>query len=219
MNFDDIYDELSYLKSRSLWFLKGFDAQKVWREKTGKEVDDYIKNDEAYVATKKQVEFVISKIMRYAPSTILEVGCGYGRILKELEPLAFNRIVGVDFSPEMLAEGRERELSDKVELVHADASNLPFKNDEFELVFTSGVLMHVPPEKVMAVMKEMARVSQKTILNFESISITDFARFGHDYKTLYSKLGIKVTDFAFLPPECNGKGDKQVLVTVEKLLK
>lgn len=41
-------------------------------------------------------------------STILDVGCGYGRTLNELHQLGFQHLMGIDFSSGMIARGKSQ---------------------------------------------------------------------------------------------------------------
>ncbi len=82
---------------------------------------------------------------------VLEVGCGTGLILKEIAPAA-RRAVGIDISPGMLEQARERGLD-----VHeGTATELPFEDGSFDMVYSFKVLAHV--EEIEQAMCEVARV-------------------------------------------------------------
>lgn len=84
----------------------------------------------------------------------LDVGTGAGAFALALAPLV-REVVGVDIVPELLAEGRRRAPAN-VELVEADATALPFRTGEFDLVCTARTFHHIArPELVLA---EMSRV-------------------------------------------------------------
>ncbi|HWH25679.1 MAG TPA: class I SAM-dependent methyltransferase [Pseudolysinimonas sp.] len=63
-------------------------------------------------------------------------------------------VVAVDFSPGMIAEGRKR--NPQVEFVEADATRLPFGDDEFDAVTISFGLRNI--ENPQAALAEMYRV-------------------------------------------------------------
>lgn len=90
------------------------------------------------------------------PKSILEIGCGVGSqlgFLQERYPGA--RLVGLDRSPQQLATARQR-LPEHVELVQAQAENLPFANDTFDFICLYWVLEHVSdPEPIL---QEITRV-------------------------------------------------------------
>jgi 2-polyprenyl-3-methyl-5-hydroxy-6-metoxy-1,4-benzoquinol methylase len=96
------------------------------------------------------VDWVLGRIRRHAgadyqPRTVLDYGCGVGRVLMPLAEQA-ERAVGVDVSPSMLAEARRnadaRELTEQVDLI--EPSGMAALAPEFDLVHTALVLQHIP---------------------------------------------------------------------------
>jgi phosphatidylethanolamine/phosphatidyl-N-methylethanolamine N-methyltransferase len=88
---------------------------------------------------------------------VLEVGVGTGSSLAAY-PARYD-VVGVDRSPEMLAEAREKAQRlglDHVSLVEGDATALPFPDDDFDVVLAFHVVSVVDhPRRLMA---EVVRV-------------------------------------------------------------
>lgn len=84
---------------------------------------------------------------------ILDIACGTGT---STVPLARSgaTVVGVDFSPEMIAEAERKHP--RLEFRHADAMKLPFGDDEFDAVTISFGLRNVKEPKVA--LAEMYRV-------------------------------------------------------------
>ena len=93
-------------------------------------------------------------IERYCSGAeVLEVGCGTGLILKRVAQQA-KRSVGVDISPGMLEHAKKRGLD-----VHeGTATNLPFDDESFDLVYSFKVLAHV--EGIAQALSEMHRVTR-----------------------------------------------------------
>lgn len=89
---------------------------------------------------------------------VLEVGCGAAQGSRWVAANG-GRPVGVDLSPGMLAAAREAGHAAGIEvpLVQADARELPFEAESFDLAFTAfGAIPFVPdPERIFA---EVARV-------------------------------------------------------------
>ncbi len=85
----------------------------------------------------------------------LEIGGGYGRITKILEP-CFQSIVMVDFSRRNLATAATR--LGKTLLMRTDARRLPFKSNSFDCIVAVRVLHHF--EHVEDVVAEMVRVAK-----------------------------------------------------------
>lgn len=79
-----------------------------------------------------EIEFVLERVRPGSP--VLELGCGYGRILERLRERA-GRVVGLDNSPASLGLARERlGPGSPCLLVLADAGRLPFAAESFDLV-------------------------------------------------------------------------------------
>jgi ubiquinone/menaquinone biosynthesis C-methylase UbiE len=82
-------------------------------------------------------------------NTVLEAGCGTGRMTKHLSGLS-GHLVSVDFSFESLRVNRGKLVQqgvENVDLIQADLCHLPFKDEVFDRVLSSQVLEHVPGEK------------------------------------------------------------------------
>src|SRR6266542_3057647 len=88
-------------------------------------------------------------------TTILDVGCGDGRLLRHLP--ATTRVVGVDCATTSLGrlDGQG---------VCADAQRLPFVDRAFDLSLCCEVLEHLPPLMLASVVQELARVSRRYVL-------------------------------------------------------
>lgn len=82
---------------------------------------------------------------------VLEVGCGTGLILQRMARVA-RSAKGIDLSPGMLATARERGL----DVVEGSATELPFADASFDVVYSFKVLAHVP--EIARALGEMARV-------------------------------------------------------------
>ena len=83
---------------------------------------------------------------------VLDSGCGTGRYSHALARLGASEVVGVDFSPENYSKATE--LNSKYfsnsactfEL--ADIRQLPFPDESFDVVFSNGVVHHLPEPQV-----------------------------------------------------------------------
>ena len=75
-------------------------------------------------------------------SKILDFGCGYGRIVKELSDLGFDNVVGYDTSKALVDRGRrENNLS----LCHIDnPRDLPIANNSVDCILLFAVLTCIP---------------------------------------------------------------------------
>ncbi len=75
---------------------------------------------------------------------VLEIGCGAGAIAAHLSNKYQMDVIGTDLDPEMIAMARKyHETRENLSFAEADATKLPFVNDEFDLVISVKVLHHI----------------------------------------------------------------------------
>ncbi|MDP2950878.1 MAG: methyltransferase domain-containing protein [bacterium] len=98
-------------------------------------------------------------------SRILEVGCNVGSQLHALQNIGFTSLVGVDINRQALEVSKKNLLG--IDVMLASAFDLPFKDNYFDLVFTSGVLIHISPKDIKQAIEEIVRCSKCYILGFE----------------------------------------------------
>jgi SAM-dependent methyltransferase len=82
-------------------------------------------------------------------STVLEVGCGAGRFTEILLNEGA-KVYSVDLSLAVEVNANNFPISDRHQVIQADVSSLPFRNETFEIVFCLGVIQHTPnPEETI----------------------------------------------------------------------
>ena len=126
-------------------------------------------------------------------SSILDVGCGTGRAIQQLaRELPGVRLCGMDFSFEMLEQGRKKKIA-RADLLQCDGYHLPLRDATFDAVCEFALLHHVRhPNQVVA---EMCRVARKAVF------LSDHNRYGQG--SLPERLlklalrGVGLMDFAF----------------------
>lgn len=93
---------------------------------------------------------------------IIDVGCGEGRTLKTFREKGFKNSIGIDNTWESLAICQRNGLKLKKDVFFADACRTKFKDREFEMVFSEGLLEHF--KNPIPIIEEMARISRRYIL-------------------------------------------------------
>jgi len=80
-----------------------------------------------------EIQFVISNF--HDTDAVLELGCGYGRVMKEVSPFV-SKIVGNDISRESLKLAKSYMKPRKnYTIIQMDASNMAFRPCTFDVVF------------------------------------------------------------------------------------
>ncbi len=96
---------------------------------------------------------------------ILEVGSNIGNQLQLLRVMGFKNLYGIDINKCAIdfCKSMTRDLG----IIQASAYNIPFKDECFDLVFTSGLLIHIDPTHIRSVLKEIYRCSKEYIWGYE----------------------------------------------------
>ncbi|MDD9886448.1 MAG: methyltransferase domain-containing protein [Gammaproteobacteria bacterium] len=101
-------------------------------------------------------------------SRILEVGTNTGAQLQLLQNMGFRNLRGIDVQARALETARQ--LMPGIELTLAEASDIPFGDGFFDMVFTSGVLIHISPDNIVPAIREIHRCSGRYIWGYEYFS-------------------------------------------------
>jgi ubiquinone/menaquinone biosynthesis C-methylase UbiE len=97
----------------------------------------------------RQKELILDLVVPHAGERVLDVGCGSGYYLQIFRE-KWCSVTGIDCSAEMLEASRKR-LGDHAELHLRSAEDLPFSDDEFDVVTIINALEIAPnPQKVIA---------------------------------------------------------------------
>src|SRR3989338_3385213 len=75
---------------------------------------------------------------------ILEVGSNVGNQLLCLQKMGFTNLFGIE--PQEYALSLSQKRLKGIQLMQGSAFQLPFEDHSFDLVFTSGVLIHIDPK-------------------------------------------------------------------------
>src|SRR5436189_5256515 len=99
--------------------------------------------------------FLVSRLDVGPRDTVLDVATGTGAVARELVARTGCTVVGLDQSPEMLAEAQRR-LPASVTLVEGRAEQLPFPDAAFDALTFTYLLRYV--DDPAATLRELARV-------------------------------------------------------------
>jgi SAM-dependent methyltransferase len=124
-----------------------------------------------FLATgRREIDAVLARLdqLNVSPprGTALDFGCGPGRLTAALAAAGFDRAIGLDISPSMLATARRlvaaagEQLGDRCEFRHNDGPTLAgIADDSVDLVYTCRVLQHMPPALAAGYVREFLRVT------------------------------------------------------------
>jgi len=127
-------------------------------------------------------------------ASILEVGCNLGNQLILLEQMGFKNLTGIEIHTEIVKEAQSRVPWARV--MEGSALKIPFRDASFDLVFTSGLLIHIALQNLPMAMSEIYRCAKDWIwgLEYYALEMIEVLYRGHsgllwkgDYARLYTE--------------------------------
>jgi pseudaminic acid biosynthesis-associated methylase len=169
--------------------------------------DQYVDRNAA--AGEGRRPFWVERHEKLGFTSALEIGCNLGANTRWLaELLGPENVAGIDVNEHALAVLREKIPGADVRL--ASAREVPFADASFDLVFTTGVLIHQPPAELPAIMDEIVRCSRRYVLcgEYRADALEEVHYRGHegalfrnDYGRLYAERfpSLRPVEEGFLP--------------------
>ena len=151
------------------------------------ELDELSHNKTGFSRTEQINEFLSDLGL----NNILEVGSNVGNQLLLLQKNGFKNLNGIEINWYAVEKAKER--TKEINIIQGSAFDIPFKDAYFDLIFTSGVLIHISPQDINRVLDEIYRCSKKYIWGSEYFA-TEYAQVnyrGHDellWKTNFAEL-------------------------------
>lgn len=161
-----------------------FDPNAYWESQGGYLATEGI--SDAHVAVEARLESLLKEIN---PSSVLDVGCGRGRLARKLAEWVPNaKYYGLDLGTAQIAETRKARpdgtfYQSRVQDFHPKR--------KWDLVMSSEVLMHVPPADMPAVAETLKRAARRLLLiewvptPTELLEPIDQVNWPHDYDVLF----------------------------------
>lgn len=120
-------------------------------------------------------------------SRILDYGCGYGRILAELQAMGYASLLGIDISSKLIERGASLYPTLKLQSFHG--GRLPFADGSFNAVLLIGVLTCIPGNETQRrVVGEISRVlSSGGVLCLTDFLLNDDERNQRRYQKAHGK--------------------------------
>lgn len=142
------------------------------------------------------------------PQSVLEVGCNIGRNLIALRHFVEN-VSAVEPNAAAVRIARSRPELAGVRIDEGDGFALPYEDASVDLVFTSGVLIHVAPEDLGRMVDEILRVARHYVLcieyfSHEPVCLPYHDRDGYLFKRDFGRFylerapSLRVVDYGFL---------------------
>ena len=96
---------------------------------------------------------------------VLEVGSNVGNQLLCLQSMGFVNLYGIELQSYAVELSKAR--TKRINIIEGSAFDIPYKDGYFDLVFTSGVLIHINPSDIVWALREILRCTREYIWGFE----------------------------------------------------
>lgn len=174
----------------------------------------------------KRSKWLVEQLRGYDFDSIFEVGFFAGRNLRYIaEAFSQATVGGLEVNPKAVkfAQGKLPEA----DLYHKDLHDIADISSTFDIVFTSGVLIHVPPTELEGVLGKLVSKANKHIMHIEEIGENTLVagpkhmapskkesgqiQWAPDLPTIYRDLGYE-PEVIPLPDECKTNGAAELVV-------
>ena len=150
-----------------------YNPSEYWHERGKKYKENFRYNKDFVLQEELLINYLSDNIFTADESTksVLELGCGYGRITKLLLtkfPNMIKEYLAVDLSPHQIESAKEYVGSNNNKLTFSVSDIQSFDtNKKYDLVILSEVLLHVLPSDIDSVIKKILLLSNIHIINID----------------------------------------------------
>lgn len=120
----------------------------------------------------KWINDFVSRLSR--KSLVLDIGCGAGRDAKFFSDFGL-QVAGIDFSEKLIDIAKKK--VPEGEFYVMDFENLEFSENEFDGIWASASLLHIPKKRLLSVFKKIYFVLKKDGLFYSSFRVGEGEKF------------------------------------------
>lgn len=160
--------------------------EKAW---SGKHGDEYVKRCNVDPESRVPIfDKLISDLIKVELFDVLECGCNKGHNLYAIHDVLESNNKALDDEGYMTVihsqTGLEinKSLCKSKDIVNGSIYDIPWNDNAFDFVFTSGVLIHIPKDRLNTAMSEMRRVSKEYVMMIEYYEKEEVGtKYGEDF--------------------------------------
>jgi len=195
---------------------------KYWAKKDMKAVQYYWD----HLTAGKRSAWLVDQLKGYEFESILEVGCFAGRNLKHItEAFPGVKVTGIDINEKAIQFAKTKLTG--VSLHHMTIYDIDQLPDKFDIIMTSGVLIHIPPDELEGVIKNFVDMDPKVFVHLEQVGhseickgpkelkpnykVSDQIQWDQDIAGLYDSFGIQ-TVTTDIPKEFQTNGARHLII-------
>jgi 2-polyprenyl-3-methyl-5-hydroxy-6-metoxy-1,4-benzoquinol methylase len=194
---------ISSSSSESSNHILAYNPQQYWTEQGKTYMEQFRYNKKFELQEQMLIDYLKSNVSLSSSTSVLEVGCGFGRITKLLllNLPKIKEYLAVDLSAyqienakeyvrpaEMLIK-KEGKANPDIKFVVSNIQSLQV-NKKYDLVIASEVLLHVLPSEIKEVVNKLVNMSNKHVVNIDwyeeqTPKIVAPHNFIHNYEEIY----------------------------------
>jgi cyclopropane fatty-acyl-phospholipid synthase-like methyltransferase len=171
--------------------MSGYRPSEYWIER-GKTYQDKFKYTKEF---KLQERMLLDYMRSILPpfSSVLEIGCGFGRITKLVLSQFPNiqKYTAMDISPHQIKNAREyvKEVSRGIDIqfIVSDIKSLQV-TEQYDLVIAAEVLLHVLPSDIAEIITKLVGLSSHHIINVDYYQEKEVSLAPHNFLHRYEKI-------------------------------
>jgi len=171
-------------------------------------------------------KWFVDQLKRYEFSSVFEIGYFSGRNLKYIsEAFSDVSLAGLEINKKAVSFAKAR--LPNADLLNMDLHDMYKIEKKYDLVFTSGVLIHVPPDDIPNTIMKCLDLSNRYVMHLEnnghngvvagpkalkpSYKVSDQLQWDPDLISIYRHMGFDV-DIIKLPDECKTNGASELII-------
>lgn len=134
-------------------------------------------------------------LAREQPQSLIDIGCGSGRLFNLYLQQRIPLVIGVDISAQALALARER--FPQIPTHQERLEDLTFAANQFDMAICNRVLQHVPPHAIQPVVAKLCSIAWSIYINELTTSgqlAENFYMVRHNYPALFGARRFSVVE-------------------------
>jgi len=143
---------------------------------------------------RRDIKKILETIRLPKKSKVIDVGCGTGRTLLWLKGLGFKNLIGVDITRSSLKHCKKIGIKN---VYLMDVFGLKYKTEEFDLVFSEGLVEHFNESDFISSINEICRVSRKYVLFVQPNRASLYRKLVNLYYMFVDEKGPPERDYQF----------------------
>lgn len=152
----------------------------------------YLANSQGHFRSAYLLEMIMNQAKVKKNHSILELGCNSGRNLNLLKINGYEKLFGVEINRKAV-EMMEWAFGDSIAKIYVGAIEdriKLFSDQDFYLVFTMAVLVHIHPSSKW-IFEQMVRITKKYIITIEDECTNKDFHIARKYQDIFEGLGMK----------------------------